>query len=227
MDRVSRRDTAPCLRHDDRSFAAQDVLVPWHLADHHAQDPHGTGDSGNTSKASVQQRGTGQGTPTPPSTNPGTVRGQTEPSLPPPPPSSEHNVQSTSAGHCAAAGVPSIDLKTVASCEDEDGSRKQAVCGGSGASHSGGGAGDRQGSEDNRAIGPKTDCIPAPTPKAPRHGVRLDGVAGTGGSVVYQRYCHVYVEGELEQLVGKVDGLNVVDSYYDRSNWCVVAERVM
>lgn len=68
--------------------------------------------------------------------------------------------------------------------------------------------------------------VPAPTPSAPRHGVRIDGVAGgAGGSVVYQRYCHVYAEGELEGLFEKVDGLRVVESYYDRSNWCVVAER--
>ncbi|CAM9734586.1 unnamed protein product, partial [Ectocarpus sp. 12 AP-2014] len=47
----------------------------------------------------------------------------------------------------------------------------------------------------------------------------------TAGSVVYQRYCHVYAEGELEGLVERVDGLRLVESYYDRSNWCVVAER--
>ena len=68
--------------------------------------------------------------------------------------------------------------------------------------------------------------VSAPTPAAPRHGVRIDGVAGAGGSVVYQRYCHMYAEGELEGLVNNVDGLHVVKSYYDRSNWCVVAERI-
>lgn len=69
--------------------------------------------------------------------------------------------------------------------------------------------------------------VVAPTPTAPRHGVRVDGVAGTAGSVVYQRYCHVYAEGELEGLVERVTGLRVVESYYDRSNWCIVAEREM
>lgn len=71
----------------------------------------------------------------------------------------------------------------------------------------------------------EAERVSAPTPNAPRHGVRVDAVAGTGGSVVYQRYCHVYAEGELEGLVEKVDGLRLVESYYDRSNWCVVAER--
>lgn len=67
----------------------------------------------------------------------------------------------------------------------------------------------------------------APMPSLPpRHGVRVDPVAGAGnGSVVYQRYCHVYVEGELDELIGKVEGLRLLTSYYDRSNWCVLAER--
>lgn len=73
----------------------------------------------------------------------------------------------------------------------------------------------------------EAERVSAPTPNAPRHGVRVDAVAGTGGSVVYQRYCHVYAEGELEGLVEKVDGLRLIESYYDRSNWCVVAERVI
>ncbi|CAM9611205.1 unnamed protein product [Discosporangium mesarthrocarpum] len=63
----------------------------------------------------------------------------------------------------------------------------------------------------------------------PTHGVRVEGPGrgGKGGSVVYQRYCHVYTEGELELLVrNSCVGLQVVKSYYDRSNWCVVAKKV-
>lgn len=67
----------------------------------------------------------------------------------------------------------------------------------------------------------------APAPRAARHGIRREPVSGSEGSVVYQRYCHVYVEGELEDLVEKVDGLRLLESYYDRSNWCVVAERMV
>ncbi|CAM9140509.1 unnamed protein product [Choristocarpus tenellus] len=69
-----------------------------------------------------------------------------------------------------------------------------------------------------------TDCsFPPPT-----HGVRVEGPGsnGKGGSVVYQRYCHVYREGELEKLVQKnCTDLHVLKSYYDRSNWCVLAEK--
>lgn len=42
---------------------------------------------------------------------------------------------------------------------------------------------------------------------------------------VYNRYYHVFKEGELEQLVKEVDGLKILQSYYDRDNWCVICEK--
>lgn len=39
--------------------------------------------------------------------------------------------------------------------------------------------------------------------------------------VVYQRYCHVYRQGELEDLISYVPGLKVLDTQYSRSNWCL------
>lgn len=39
------------------------------------------------------------------------------------------------------------------------------------------------------------------------------------------RYCHVYRKDELAALVAAVPGMAVVDTYYDTSNWCVVAQR--
>jgi hypothetical protein len=36
----------------------------------------------------------------------------------------------------------------------------------------------------------------------------------------------VYVQGELEQLVAQIPGLQVVHTEYSRSNWCVTIERV-
>ena len=43
---------------------------------------------------------------------------------------------------------------------------------------------------------------------------------------VLLRYYHVFEEGELEELVAKVEELVVVESYYDQGNWCSVLERV-
>ncbi|KAJ7546816.1 hypothetical protein O6H91_08G055800 [Diphasiastrum complanatum] len=45
------------------------------------------------------------------------------------------------------------------------------------------------------------------------------------GAVVYNRYYHVFVEGELERLISKCAGASVVDQFYDKSNWCVVIEK--
>merc|ERR1719416_106811 len=42
---------------------------------------------------------------------------------------------------------------------------------------------------------------------------------------VQQRYCHVYREGELLELLADVPELEVVESYFDTGNWCAVARR--
>ena len=41
-------------------------------------------------------------------------------------------------------------------------------------------------------------------------------------SVVFSRYYHVYEQYELDQLVLQVPGAQVLDSFYDKDNWCVV-----
>lgn len=53
--------------------------------------------------------------------------------------------------------------------------------------------------------------------KAPSHG-EVDAEKHT---VVYQRYCHVYKEGELEALFEKIEHCKVIASYFDFGNWCV------
>ena len=45
---------------------------------------------------------------------------------------------------------------------------------------------------------------------------------------VFQRYCHVYKSGELEQLcwpLVEAGWVEVEDVYYDTGNWCVVARK--
>ena len=43
---------------------------------------------------------------------------------------------------------------------------------------------------------------------------------------VLQRYCHVFREGELEQLVTANAHARIDVSYYDTSNWCVAATKL-
>jgi len=47
-----------------------------------------------------------------------------------------------------------------------------------------------------------------------------------GGDKEFKRFYHVFEEGELEELVMKVDGLEVVEGYYDQGNWCCIAKKV-
>lgn len=42
---------------------------------------------------------------------------------------------------------------------------------------------------------------------------------------VLQRYCHVYREGELVELLGQVSEFEVVDTWFDSGNWCAVSRR--
>jgi len=45
------------------------------------------------------------------------------------------------------------------------------------------------------------------------------------GEVVLKRYYHMFVQGELEELVAEVDGCNVMESYFDHANWCCVVRK--
>ena len=62
---------------------------------------------------------------------------------------------------------------------------------------------------------------------------RADGAAGEDDDGdptaprVYQRYCHVYKEGELETLFEHIKSwVKVNRVYFDCGNWCVEAERI-
>jgi alkylated DNA repair protein alkB family protein 8 len=43
--------------------------------------------------------------------------------------------------------------------------------------------------------------------------------------IVYQRYCHVYRQGELEALISQIPGLSIISSTFSRSNWCIHVAR--
>ena len=42
------------------------------------------------------------------------------------------------------------------------------------------------------------------------------------GSVMFKRYYHLFDEGELESLILQVPGVQLVKSFYDKSNWCCI-----
>ena len=45
-------------------------------------------------------------------------------------------------------------------------------------------------------------------------------------SVVYHRYYHVFKEGELECLIGQVEGIEITKKYYDHENWCCICKKL-
>ncbi|KAJ8762907.1 hypothetical protein K2173_023036 [Erythroxylum novogranatense] len=46
-------------------------------------------------------------------------------------------------------------------------------------------------------------------------------------AVVYNRYYHVFSEGELERLASGIDDAVIVDRFFDKSNWCIVLEKTV
>ncbi len=44
-------------------------------------------------------------------------------------------------------------------------------------------------------------------------------------AVVYKRYYHLFVKGELQTLLEAVPNAKVVDSFYNRDNWCVIIQK--
>jgi alkylated DNA repair protein alkB family protein 8 len=65
-----------------------------------------------------------------------------------------------------------------------------------------------------------------PTKRGPEHATFDDEKQ----SVVFQRYCHVYREGELQELVESLPNaakwLRVERVFYDTGNWCMIVEKV-
>ena len=55
---------------------------------------------------------------------------------------------------------------------------------------------------------------------------------GSGGvineekrSVMFHRYYHLYVKGELECLCAHITNIRIVDAFFDKSNWCVIIQK--
>ncbi|KAL9652092.1 hypothetical protein ABK040_015893 [Willaertia magna] len=47
-----------------------------------------------------------------------------------------------------------------------------------------------------------------------------------GEEITFKRYCHVYKQGELDELVTKkVKGVTILESYYDYGNWCLLLQK--
>uniref|UniRef100_A0A7S0JBK4 Methyltransferase type 11 domain-containing protein n=1 Tax=Calcidiscus leptoporus TaxID=127549 RepID=A0A7S0JBK4_9EUKA len=64
-------------------------------------------------------------------------------------------------------------------------------------------------------------------PSAPENAHAADGsYMPEKAAFIYQRYCHVYREGELADLVSSIPCAKLLSTYYDVGNWCAVVEKV-
>ena len=42
------------------------------------------------------------------------------------------------------------------------------------------------------------------------------------GLVVFQRYCHLYRDGELQELAGEIDNVELVESGFESGNYFII-----
>ena len=47
------------------------------------------------------------------------------------------------------------------------------------------------------------------------------------GYKTFKRYYHVFCRNELTELFSRVQGVRVVEEFYDHENWCVLAEKIV
>jgi alkylated DNA repair protein alkB family protein 8 len=59
----------------------------------------------------------------------------------------------------------------------------------------------------------------------PFHYKATSSEGGSLEQAVMDRYCHVYRQGELEQLLAQVPELDVEEIYFDTGNWCAISRR--
>ena len=48
---------------------------------------------------------------------------------------------------------------------------------------------------------------------------------GAQGYKTFQRYYHVFCSSELTKLFSQVEGVGVLEEFYDHENWCVLVEK--
>ena len=68
--------------------------------------------------------------------------------------------------------------------------------------------------------------VPFHRPEAAKAGKAESGkIDEMKGTVVFERFYHVFQEGELEYLVNYIPDVSIVRCVYDRSNWCITVQR--
>ena len=45
------------------------------------------------------------------------------------------------------------------------------------------------------------------------------------GKNLGNRYYHLFKKGELENIINNINNISIIDSFYEKSNWCVVVQK--
>ena len=69
------------------------------------------------------------------------------------------------------------------------------------------------------------EATPASDGGADASRVASGAVDAQKGTVVFQRYYHLFRKGELEELAAQSPTVSSVMTFYDKDNWCTVLEK--
>ena len=45
------------------------------------------------------------------------------------------------------------------------------------------------------------------------------------GENIGNRYYHLFKKGELERIINNINNISIIDSFYEKSNWCVIVQK--
>ena len=61
-------------------------------------------------------------------------------------------------------------------------------------------------------------------PHCARHAVAVGSVNNSKGTGMFERYYHLFTEQELSALATQLSGVQSMQTFYDKSNWCLILE---
>lgn len=54
---------------------------------------------------------------------------------------------------------------------------------------------------------------------------KLKGENSSDKKTEFLRFYHVFIENELENLCKKCNNIDIINSYYDQGNWCILINK--
>lgn len=121
--------------------------------------------------------------------------------------------------------LPFHRMEAAAIAAHTTGGAHQPASGSGGAQAANGAAPGTFDDADGPAAPVNGSCAGAQGAAAAQSSVPVGRIDPVKNTIVFDRYYHLFRHGELEALAGGVPEAKVAESFYDKSNWCIVLEK--